>query len=162
MLIAIDIGTTNIKAGLFEDDGTCITTTSRQTKYETHNEGFTYIDAQSLWDTLAQLIKEVIGLSGTGRVRAVSITSMAESGLLLNRNAGIPATEIIPWFESSSIKQADFINSEIDPFVQFCQTGLHMSYNMDWPNYSGSATGMNCSFISQLCGYLFPPILPFA
>ena len=128
MLIAIDIGTTNIKAGLFEDDGTCITTTSRQTKYETHNEGFTYIDAQSLWDTLAQLIKEVIGLSGTGRVRAVSITSMAESGLLLNRNAGIPATEIIPWFESSSIKQADFINSEIDPFVQFCQTGLHMSY----------------------------------
>ncbi|WP_223591768.1 FGGY-family carbohydrate kinase [Neobacillus bataviensis] len=128
MIIAIDIGTTNLKAGLFEEDGTCITTSSRQTKYATHSEGFAYIDAQSLWNTVAQLIKEVNERCGFKGIRAVSITSMAESGLLVNKETGRPATEIIPWFDSSSINQASFIEREIDPFVQFCQTGLHLSY----------------------------------
>ncbi|MGG3468198.1 FGGY family carbohydrate kinase [Neobacillus pocheonensis] len=133
MIIAIDIGTTNLKAGLFEEDGTCITISSRQTQYATHSKGFTYIHTGSLWDNVAQLIKEVNERSVSKGVRAVSITSMAESGLLLNRYTGMPVTEIIPWFESSSIKQAEFICQEIDPFEQFIHTGLHLSYKYGLP-----------------------------
>lgn len=127
MIIAIDIGTTNLKAGLFEEEGTCLIVSSRKTQYNTHPQGFTYIDPQELWKSVTELIMEVTG-SASRNIRAVSITSMAESGLLLNRKTGMPTTEMIPWFDTSSIKQTKLIEKEIDSFEQFSHTGLHLSY----------------------------------
>ena len=129
MFLAIDIGTTNLKAGLFDEDGSSKVVSSRQTPYGTHSDdGFTYIDPHALWSNIAELIEEVLRSTRSPYVRAVSITSMAESGLLLNTDTGKPATEIIPWFDDSSIEYVNFINKNIDSFVQFCKTGLHTSF----------------------------------
>ncbi|MDQ0972556.1 sugar (pentulose or hexulose) kinase [Neobacillus niacini] len=129
MFLSIDIGTTNLKAGLFDEDGSCKVVSSRQTPYGTHpDDRYTYIDPQALWSNIAELIEEVLGSFRSPHVRAVSITSMAESGLLLNADTGKPATEIIPWFDDSSIEYVNFINNNIDSFAQFCKTGLHTSF----------------------------------
>jgi len=128
VILTIDLGTTNLKVGLFEENGSLTMVSTEQTPYVHHPEGYTYIPALGLWNQVAGLIQKTIESSGSPRIRAVSITSMAESGLLINPDNGRLVSEIIPWFDPSSIKQASFIEDEIDSFEQFCQTGLHVSF----------------------------------
>ena len=128
MILTIDLGTTNLKVGLFRENGSLTMVSTEQTPYVLHPEGYTYIPAQGLWKQVQGLMQKTMESSGNPNIRAVSITSMAESGLLMNPDNGRTVSEIIPWFDPSSVKQASFIEGEIDSFQQFCQTGLHVSF----------------------------------
>ncbi|MDN4073004.1 FGGY-family carbohydrate kinase [Fictibacillus terranigra] len=128
MIIAIDIGTTNLKVGLYGEDGSMVTSLISPMKPFLHKDQFTYFDPEVLWKKTADQILEVVRQAGDTTVYAIGITSMAESGLLVNRKTGKPCSYIIPWFESCSLQQANFIQDNIDPKEHFYKTGLHLSY----------------------------------
>ncbi|MDR6553141.1 FGGY family carbohydrate kinase [Paenibacillus qinlingensis] len=128
MFLALDIGTTNIKAGIADEKGALLATAIRVNQKKQHSEGYVYYDPQDLWHTIALLIQEVISTAGVTTVCSVGITSMAESGLLVDRQAGTARTKIIPWFESCSLPHEKRIKQEIDAYEQFCQSGLHPSF----------------------------------
>ena len=127
MIIAIDIGTTNLKAGLYDLDGSAVVSHSVPMKQEIDEYDVYYFDPQFLWKNIAEKIRE-IAESHKYEITAISIASMAESGLLINPGTGQTATKIIPWFETSSAKQASFIEDQLDRVEQFCKTGLYPSY----------------------------------
>lgn len=127
MIIAIDIGTTNLKIGLYETAGTLKTIKIIPMKKETA-KNVSYFNPYVLWETIAEQIKEITKEFIDVKVKAVSITSMAESGLLIDKKSGSIYSKILPWFEKSSIEQAKLINREVDDFEQFSRTGLHNSY----------------------------------
>jgi sugar (pentulose or hexulose) kinase len=129
LFLALDIGTTNMKAGVIEANGNLLATAIRANRKREHKMGYVYYDPQEMWVTICALIQEVVAATtGMGQIQAVGITSMAESGLLVDRKSGSARTMIIPWFETSAIPQESRIKQEIDTYEHFCQSGLHPSF----------------------------------
>jgi xylulokinase len=126
-LLGIDIGTTHCKAGLFNSDGVSLKIAKRQTITHYNSEGQAAYKPAELWETVASAIKEVTEKTNE-KIMVIGVTSMAETGLLVDRNTGKPKTDFIPWFDSRSKKEAQFIEQEADLFERFQVTGLHNSY----------------------------------
>jgi sugar (pentulose or hexulose) kinase len=129
-LLGIDIGTTHSKAGLFESDGTVVAIASRPTKSHQHAEGFVYYDPEEMWQTIASAIQEVTRNVNAAEIGAVGIASMAESGLLVDTSTGEPRSPFMPWFDTCSMPQADFIKREADLYERFGISGLHNSFKL--------------------------------
>lgn len=125
-LLAIDIGTTHSKAGLFGADGSTGKTAVRKTITHVNQKGETYFDPEELWTSVASAIKEVLAEGET--VAAVGIASMAETGLLIDRGTGKPRSFMIPWFDRRSLPQAEQIAREDTALSRFSKTGLHNSF----------------------------------
>lgn len=138
LLMGIDIGTTNTKVGLFEEEGTSVAMAAAPTVTHRDPEGFSYYDPHQMWDMIAMAIREVIEKAkelnhGDIHIGAIGITSMAESGLLVNRQTGEPRSIFMPWFDTCSQPQADRIAQEADLFERFCAAGIHSSFKLGLP-----------------------------
>jgi sugar (pentulose or hexulose) kinase len=128
MILSIDIGTTNLKVGLCTEEGKIIVRAMVSTPYDVRPDGRSVIDPERLWANIRSLIDQLIEKVPDVDITAVGITSMAESGLLVHRKTGKPMTGIVPWFDTSSIPQSQWIEREIDPLQQFFHTGLRISF----------------------------------
>lgn len=130
MLLGIDIGTTNSKAGLFGKDGKPVAIASRPTATHQNERGEFYYEPEEMWKLLASAVREVIRGVDPAKIEAVGITSMAESGLLVDLETGRPLSPFMPWFDTCSKPQADFIKSQCDTFERFQASGLHLSFKL--------------------------------
>ncbi|TCN01884.1 xylulokinase [Paenibacillus sp. BK033] len=128
MIISLDIGTTNMKAGLFDERGRLLASANRPNEIRTAADSFSYYDPEQLWGNIAAMIRQLTAGKPGLAVRAIGITSMAESGLLADRSTGKPRSPILPWFERCSLDQAKAIEDEVDAFEQFQATGLRPSF----------------------------------
>lgn len=128
MIIGLDIGTTNMKAGLFDERGRLLAIANRVNETRTHADGYTYYDPGKLWEHVAAMIRQLTAGKPDRAVRGIGITSMAESGLIVDRQTGKPLSPILPWVERCSIEQANTIVREVDAFQQFQSTGLRPSF----------------------------------
>jgi sugar (pentulose or hexulose) kinase len=143
LLMGIDIGTTNTKVGLFQEDGTSVAIASAPTVTHRHPEGYSYYVPQQMWEMVASSIREVVAKArlsteavperGEFRIGSIGITSMAESGLLVDRLTGDPRSIFMPWFDTCSQPQADRIAQEADLFERFRAAGIHSSFKLGLP-----------------------------
>lgn len=125
--LGIDIGTTHIKVGLFEYEGDLVTLSIQANNSHTDNDGHSYYDPAEMWDTVQKAIKEVMQ-NQHEQVGAVGITSMAETGVLVDTKTNEYLSHLIPWFDRRTESIADFLEKEIDLVEHFKKTGLHLSY----------------------------------
>lgn len=123
-LLGIDVGTTHCKAGLFNPDGTALHLASRPTNLRYGSDGVAYYDPEELWDTIAGVIREATASTDPARIAAVGIASMAETGLLLDRDTFAPRCNLLPWFETCSALEGQFISAQADAWERFCKTGI--------------------------------------
>lgn len=130
MLLGIDIGTTNSKAGLFGKDGKAVAIASRPTATHQNERGEFYYEPEEMWKLLASAVREVTRGVDPAKIEAVGITSMAESGLLVDLETGKPLSPFMPWFDTCSKPQADYIKSRCDTFERFQASGLHLSFKL--------------------------------
>jgi sugar (pentulose or hexulose) kinase len=126
-LLGIDIGTTHCKAGLFHENGSVIQIATRPTVTYYDNEGTPFYQPDEIWRNITDCIKKIMSFSEE-RVSVIGITSMAETGLLLDLETGKPRTDFIPWFSRCAEEEAILISKEDNPFHRFQKTGLHNSY----------------------------------
>mgnify|MGYP000126744368 CR=1 FL=1 len=100
VLIGLDLGTTNIKAlALAVDDGRVLGVVRAPTPTIRPRPNWTEHDADALWQTAAGCIARLLKDACPGvRPRALSIGSMAEAGLLVDRQ-GRPLCPIIAWHD---------------------------------------------------------------
>lgn len=132
LLMGIDIGTTNTKVGLFRTDGTTVAVSAKPTITHESPEGYSYYDPEQLWEMIVGAIRETAA-KAAGPVRAIGITSMAESGLLVDRTTGKPRSIFMPWFDRVSEPQARQIAREADLYERFCVSGIHSSFKLGLP-----------------------------
>ena len=131
-LLAIDAGTTHCKVGLFAADGTALAVAARPTvsaplpPLGRGAPAGTCYDPEALWASVAGALAELAG--ELGPVAAVGISSMAETGLLLERRTGRPRTPFLPWFDTNSAGQAARIARRGNAAERFRRTGLHPSH----------------------------------
>ncbi|MCI8862214.1 MAG: hypothetical protein HFI20_06970 [Lachnospiraceae bacterium] len=110
--IGLDIGTTNIKACAFCSEihvqmpcvsipTPCIYSPSSCTAYE--------YDADMLFEACCKVLGQLSAHLTKGHVRSLAVSSMGESGILLDSEFH-PLCRAIPWFDTRSIPQAEELN----------------------------------------------------
>lgn len=124
-LVSVDVGTTSCKAGLFDSAGRALRLASRPTPTRATRAGAAYYDPRELCDAVCDALREVVEGVPAGQIAVVGITSMAETGILLDRATGTPRSHFFPWFDTQSAAQAGFLSRQDDPVARFCKTGLH-------------------------------------
>lgn len=129
MLLSIDIGTTHTKAGIFNRQGSMLSLAHAPTPIR-KQQNRPVIEPEVLWRTVADLAAQAAEQASAGRITAVAITGMAESGLFIDPDDGEMRTPIMPWFDTSSQRFADEMEGCIDPIERFSVTGLHLSYKL--------------------------------
>lgn len=136
LLMGIDIGTTNTKVGLYQTDGACVAVSARPTVSHQDPGGFSYYDPEEMWGFIASAIREVVeqvGAEAAAGIASIGITSMAESGLLVDLATGKPRSVFLPWFDTCSAPQAERIAAEADLFERFTVSGIHSSFKLGLP-----------------------------
>jgi sugar (pentulose or hexulose) kinase len=125
-ILAIDIGTTHCKAGLFALDGTALKIATRPMVTHRAPSGETYFDPEALWATASAVIRKVA--DSASPIAAIGIASMAETGLLVDRRTGAARSFFVPWFDTAAQPQADLIRRQSDPLERYLKTGLRASF----------------------------------
>lgn len=131
--LGVDLGTTRIKAALFDADGPLLCRTSRPTPTGQTSEGYFYHDPDNLWDMVASAIREVLPGARGVTPEVVGVASMAEAGLLVDRVTGAPRTHVLPWFDARATRQAEEIAREEEPLELFRRSGLHPTFKYGLP-----------------------------
>ena len=129
-LLGIDLGTTHCKAGLFDLDGTTLKVATRRMIRQrgVRDEAeFAYFDPEMLWTVVRLAIREVMG-ADHAPIQAIGISSMAESGLLIDRNTGEVRSPILPWFDTSAQPQANTIAVAAGAETFYRSSGLRVNY----------------------------------
>lgn len=122
-IMGIDMGTSNIKVGVFNLKGALIYQSKKQNIAINDNEYYKY-DRLKILKTLYLCIKDVLEyIKDKYNVLSIGISGMAESGLPVDTD-GKPLMDIIPWFDNRNEKQLKFCKSNFDPYYIYKKTGL--------------------------------------
>lgn len=124
-VIGIDIGTTHIKSILFDEDGRPLSEEKAETPVRQDGTGSIY-RPEEIWRIVSGQLKSHL-LTGKGTTAGISITGMAEAGLIINRRTGKEETDIIPWFDRRTCALAEGMSVEREREI-FAYTGLRNSF----------------------------------
>lgn len=103
--IGIDIGTTNIKALMFDQNGYTIAEARRPTPTNTLDGGRAEYDPSALWIITATILNEImsclknkVGTKQAANIAGLAVTGMGEAGVPLDKygNAVYP---VISWYD---------------------------------------------------------------
>lgn len=124
LLLGIDVGTTNCKAVAYNERGEPVA--SGKTAMITHykNDGTSYYDPVQIWEAVVGVIRQTVTkLNVTDKIIAISVASMGEAGVPVDRN-GTPIYPVITWFDSRSLPQSHELAEKIGNERIFEITGL--------------------------------------
>lgn len=135
LLIAVDAGTSSVRALAYDRHGRDIQGSEEQIRYalETTADGRATFGAAALFDITVRAIDGVVARLGdhAGAVAAVGTTSFWHSLLGIDA-AGETTTPVLYWADTRSAGQATRLRGELDADAVWQRTGcrLHSSY---WP-----------------------------
>ncbi len=113
LLAGIDIGTTNIKALVFDATGRELAAASTPTPTHYPRPRWAFHKPEEIWQCTQDVLGSITGQIGAkGEIAGIAVTSMAESGVPLDRN-GNPTSDIIAWFDGRTSSQAEWLVSRI-------------------------------------------------
>jgi sugar (pentulose or hexulose) kinase len=124
ILLGLDIGTTAIKAALYNTElGKIVRVASRPTPVSHPQEGWSEHDPSHLWDVTTACIRE----AAAGQpVAGIAISSMAEAGVWID-DCGRPLAPIIAWYDRRSEPQAARIEQVVPVDALYAITGQRAS-----------------------------------
>ncbi len=110
MFIGIDLGSTNIKAAIYDSTLKLIDRKSRPVEYIREN-GFVEFDAVEYCEKLASLLKEMLEDNGITNVSGLSFTGQAESLVVLG-NDNKPLMNAISWMDERSVEECEILSQQ--------------------------------------------------
>jgi gluconokinase len=135
LIVALDAGTSSVRALAFDNLGRAIAETEEQLPYslETTPGGGATFPAEPLFDLTVNAIDGVVARLGNAAagVAAVGSTSFWHSLMGIDAT-GTPTTPVFYWADTRSSQEATVLRTELDPNAVWQRTGcrLHSSY---WP-----------------------------
>ncbi|HEU4368139.1 MAG TPA: gluconokinase [Methylomirabilota bacterium] len=133
MVIALDLGTSSVRATLYDAQGRVVDGRFRQMAYTpaTTRDGGVEHDPARVLDAAAACLDAVVRAARRDDVQAVGVASFWH-GLLGFDAAHRPVTPLFMWADSRSTREADLLHDALDEDALHARTGchLHASY---WP-----------------------------
>ncbi len=139
-LIGLDLGTTNTKALLCDDEGRIIHIASRRLPVREAGGGQAEYDPGALWEAAIAVLREAVRAApDAGAVRAIAATSVGEAGVPC-AEGGEPLYPVIAWFDPRSAPQAEALVARIGAATLYEITGLpglpiHTVHKLAWLRY---------------------------
>jgi xylulokinase len=123
-LIGVDVGTTNIKAGAFNEKGHALAMASAELRIDRPKPGWATFDPVHIWEQTVRVLVEISrAIKGRFEPQAIAVSSMAETSIPLDAH-GEPVYPAIAWFDSRTTEQAEWWNGTVGPEFIFVRTGL--------------------------------------
>lgn len=123
--LAIDVGTTNWKVSIYDEKGNQQDIERHPTISHTDENGYGYYNPNEIWDNFKTLIKTVMKRTPC-TISAVSIASIAEAVVPVDRDGNI-LDNIITWYDTRSIREAEYMKETIGVEKLFSITGLDVN-----------------------------------
>src|SRR6266849_7721734 len=134
-ILALDIGTSSVRALLFDSTGTAIPSVHAQHTYTltTSNIGEASVDADALVAIVAETVDEALNAAGplASQIGAVATATFWHS-LVGVDTSDHPLTPLITWEDTRPVQAAAELRTRLDEAAIHARTGarLHASY---WP-----------------------------
>ena len=133
LILALDVGSSSVRASLYGGTGDYIEGTESQLHYEfkTTSDGGAEVEADELLELIASAADGVLSLAGDGadRIAAVATSTFWHSVLGVDRE-GRPTTPILTWADRRAAGAASELRKRLDEEAVHARTGcvLHSSY----------------------------------
>jgi len=124
LLLAIDAGTTSVKAGLFAPDGRCLGIGRQEYQLETPAPDRVQLDPEVYWQACLKTIREAIRQPGVTpkQVKAMAVSSQGETTITLNAT-GKAIYPALVWLDNRASAQASFLAERFGKAV-YARTGI--------------------------------------
>ena len=130
MYIGIDLGSTNIKAAIYNDKFQLIDRQSRPVEYIREN-GFVEFDAARYCNELVELLESMVKTNKVTSVREMAFTGQAESLVVVGAE-GKPLMNAISWMDERSAEECAQLEQKFSPEICEAVTG-QMAVLPTWP-----------------------------
>ena len=130
MYIGIDLGSTNIKAALYNENMTLVDRQSRPVQYIREN-GFVEFDAEVYCRELTQLLGQMAANNRVTHIREIALTGQAESLVVIGKD-GKPLMNAISWMDERSVEECKILADRFDAKTCEAVTG-QMAVLPTWP-----------------------------
>ncbi len=130
MYAGIDLGSTNIKAAIYDNDFKLIDRQSRPVVYIREN-GFVEFDAYAYCRELVELLADMVRKNGVKEIRQIAFTGQAESLVVLGAD-GMPLMNAISWMDERSTEECEVLGRQFGPVECEAVTG-QMAVLPTWP-----------------------------
>ena len=130
MYAGIDLGSTNIKAAIYDDNFNLIDRQSRPVVYIRDN-GFVEFDAYAYCQELTRLLADMVKKNGVTDIRQIAFTGQAESLVVVGED-GKPLMNAISWMDERSTEECEALSKQFGPVECEAVTG-QMAVLPTWP-----------------------------
>ena len=113
MYVGIDLGSTNLKAAIYDQNFDLIDRQSRPVNYILEN-GFVEFDAAAYCQDLIGLLADMVAKNHAGDIRQIAFTGQAESLIVLDRQ-GRPMMNAISWMDERSVEECEELGKQFSP-----------------------------------------------
>lgn len=123
-LLAIDAGTTSVKAGLFALDGQCLGISREEYQLDTPFADYVQLEPEIYWRACIKTVRSVIQASGVNpeAVIGIGVSSQGETIITLD-SQGRSIFPAIVWLDNRAIKQAEALAASFGETV-YEHTGI--------------------------------------
>lgn len=134
VLLSIDVGTSGVRAALFDERGTEVPGTQARTSRKAIDASdFAELDADVLIEEVVQTIDELFTFEScrAGQIELIAVSAFWHSLMGIDA-AGLPTTPLLTWADTRAAQFAKNLRAEFDEAEIHSRTGcrFHASY---WP-----------------------------
>jgi len=131
MLLGLDVGTSRIKALLYDvEAGRLVGVGERPTPVAHPRPEWTDFPADEMWEAAAGAVRDLASSHpAVAEVKAVAVSSLGEAGVPLD-NAGRPLAPFIAWFDPRTRPQAERWDGAVGAERVYRITGQRMEYTL--------------------------------
>ncbi len=124
LLAGLDVGTTNVKAVIFDSTGQPVAQASVPTPTYYPQHAWAYYKPEELWQGVVQALRQATAqLDDASRIVSVAVASIGETAVPLDAE-GQPTYEAIAWFDRRTQPQVDWLERTVGRDRLFATSGL--------------------------------------
>lgn len=124
LLLAIDAGTTSVKAGLFSPDGCCMGVGRQEYRLETPASDRAQLDPEVYWQACLKTVRSAIKQAGAKpeQVTALAVSSQGETTITLDSKGNVVYPALV-WLDNRATDQAALLADHFGKDV-YSRTGI--------------------------------------
>ncbi len=125
LLIGLDIGTTAVKAGIFEATGRQLAAVGQEYRIDHPAPDRAEIDAEAYWTATVAAIRRALGVAGVdpARVAAMAVSSQGETVIPVDAR-GRPLGPAVVWLDNRALAEARELAERFGDAAVYDRTGV--------------------------------------
>jgi xylulokinase len=125
LLVGLDIGTTAVKAGIYESTGRVLSVAAQEYQIAHPGPDRAELDAETYWTATVTAIRRAIGAAGVdpARVSSLAVSSQGETVVAVDAH-GRPLGPAIVWLDNRTLAEARELAGQFGDAVVYERTGV--------------------------------------